>query len=356
MSKIRIFARFFILCSLLYFCCISAVHAGVINPDISVIGQLIANRTDDANSVDKNKNTLNLGETEIQFDSYLNPYARGTFVFTVENATSSVTIEEAYINIFKGLPDGFAVKAGKYRVGFGKLNPTHPHDYSSITAPRVMAAMLPGEDGYNEIGAQASYMLPTSGSWASIVSADIINGSSWHSDESGSAAGWVGRWSNSFLINDTPLDLGLSATQGTNNVQWDKKTEVYGFDVKTKIPFNSITRLTLQGEYFYNDSDVIVSTATGSFDRTGRKGFYAFCDLKFAQRWNAGVIYDQYNPSDNSSLTDSAIKGFLGFSFLEESTLLRLAYEQYMPQGSPVVNTVMLQLLFSMGPHKAHQF
>jgi len=352
MSKTYFIFIFFLL--LFIFLVPEIANAGVINPDISVIGQLISNRTDDAKSADANKNTLNLGETEIQFESYLNPYSRGTFVLTID--TGGLTVEEAYINIFKGLPDGLAVKAGKYRVGFGKLNPQHPHDYSSITAPRVIAAMLPGDDGYNETGAQASYMFPTPGSWASILSADVLNGSSWHPDEPQTATGWVARWANSFLLNDTPLDIGFSATEGTNNVTWNRKTDVYGFDVKTKIPFNSITRLTLQGEYFYNDSDVVTSTTTGSFNRTGRQGFYALFDLKFAQQWNAGVIYDQYNPADNSNLTDSAIKGFLGFSFLEESTLLRLAYEQFMPQGSPVVNTVTLQLLFSMGPHKAHQF
>jgi hypothetical protein len=216
--------------------------------------------------------------------------------------------------------------------------------------------MLPGEDWYNETGADLSYMLPMPGSWASVVSADVLNGSSWHPDEARYDSAWAGRWTNSFLIKDTPLDIGFSATQGTNNVMWDRKTEVYGFDVKTKIPLDCVRRLTLQGEYFYNDSEVIVSTVTGSFDRAGRQGFYAFFNLQLSQRWNAGVIYDQYNPADNKDLTNSTIKGFLGFSFLEESTLLRLAYEQFMPQGSPVVNTVTLQLMFSMGPHKAHQF
>jgi len=330
-------------------------NAGVVNPDISLIAQVIAGRTDDSASPNANKNTLNLGETELVLESYLNPYSRGTVVFTVEDSTFSV--EEAYINIFKGLPDGFALKAGKYRIGFGKLNPLHPHAYDFIDAPKVMGSMLPGDDGYNDIGAQISYMIPTKGTWASIISADILNGSSWHPNESQAASGWVGRWSNSFLIEDkTPLDIGFSATQGTNNVQWNKKTQVYGADIKTKIPFNSYTKLILQGEYFYNDSDVIVSTTTGSFNRTGRSGFYAFWDLYFMQRWNAGILYSQYTPQENISLTDSEVTYFVGFSFLEETTLLRLAYNQFIPQGAPVNNTVTLQLLFSMGPHKAHQF
>jgi hypothetical protein len=329
--------------------------AGVANPNISVLGQIISKHTDDKASEDANNTTLNLGETELVFDTYLNPYAKGFFVFSIGDA--GLETEEAFLTIFKGLPNGLALKSGKYRVGFGKLNPMHPHAYSFIEAPRVMSAMLPGEDGYNEVGAQASYLLPTSGSWASNVTVDVINGSSWHPDETKSAAGWVGRWSNSVLIKDiTPIDIGVSATQGTNNVQWKTKTEVYGADIKTKIPFSSLTNLTLQGEYFYNNSDVIVDSTTGSFNNVGRSGFYAFADLKFWQRWNAGAIYDQYQPMENKDLTNRAIKYFVGFAMLEETTLFRLSYEQYFPDGSPVVNTYMFQVLFSMGPHKAHQF
>lgn len=332
-----------------------SAFAGVINPNISVLGQIISKHTDDASSEDANTSTLNLGETELVFDAYLNPYAKGFFVFSV--GAEGLETEEAFLNIFKGLPNGLALKGGKYRIGFGKLNPLHPHAYSFIEAPRAMSALLPGDDGYNEVGTQASYLLPTFGSWASVFSVDLIKGSSFHPDETKSAAGWVGRWSNSLLINDiVPLEAGASATQGTNNVRWKTKTGVYGADIKTKIPFSSLTNLTLQGEYFYNNSDVVVDTATGCFNTIGRQGFYVFADLKFRQRCNAGIIYDQYQHPENRDLTNRTIKYFVGYSLLEETTLFRLACEQFRPEGYPVVHTYTFQVLFSMGPHKAHQF
>ena len=327
--------------------------AGVVNPDISVIGQIIYKYHDDKTAADASKPTLDLGETELVFDSYLNPYAKGTFVFTA--GSEGLGTEEAYIDVIKGLPDGLALRGGKYRLGFGKLNPVHPHVYPFINAPRVVGAMLPGEDGFNDIGTRASYFLPLS--WASDITADVIKGAAFHPDETNAAAGWVAHWNNSLLLNDTlPLDIGISATQGTNNVEWRTKTAVYGADIKTKIPFSSLTNLTLQGEYFYNNSSVVVDTTTGDTSHMGRQGFYAFADLKFKQRWNAGVIYDQYNPVENKNLTNSAIKGFAGYSLLEETTLLRLTYERFKPENNPAVHTVMFQVLFSMGPHKAHQF
>ena len=333
----------------------AALEAGVVNPDISVVGQVLYKYHDDKGATDAHKPTLDLGETEIQIDSYLNPYAKGTFVFSVGD--EGLGTEESYIDIIKGLPDGLALRGGKYRLGFGGLNVGHPHAYPFSEAPRVLGAMLPGEDGFNEIGTRASYLLPTSGSWASDISADVIKGASFHPDETESAAGWVARWKNSLLLGETtPLDIGVSATRGTNNVLWGTKTAVYGADIKTRIPFSSLTTLTLQGEYFYNNSSVVVDTTTGDTSHLGRQGFFAFADLKFKQRWNAGVIYDQYNPVENKNLTNSAVKGFLGYSLLEETTLLRLTYERFKPENSPAVHTVMFQVLFSMGPHKAHQF
>ena len=53
---------------------------------------------------------------------------------------------------------------------------------------------------------------------------------------------------------------------------------------------------------------------------------------------------------------DRAFRVFGGFAVMEESTLLRLMYERFLPQDQDAINTVTLQLLFSMGPHKPHQF
>lgn len=351
---------------ILFFICgmLSATvsYAGPVNPNISVIGQIVGENTDDATTGNAGKTTLGMGETKIQCDTYLNPYAKGVFVFSIDSSsgTTNISVEEAYMTIFKGLPDGIGVRLGKWRAIFGKINPVHPHALPFIVAPRVLTSMLPmpaGDDGYNETAAQVSYLLPLPGSWASVLSFDYNDGSAFHPDETQSASGWLGRWSNSFLINDvTPLEIGMSATQGTNSVQWGTKTTVYGADFKTKIPLAVTTKLTLQGEYYNNQSDLVSNTATGASSHEGRSGFYAFGDMAFWERWNGGLIYDQFNPVENPGFINKAIKAFLNFSLLEETTLFRLTYENYVPQAAPVDHTVMLQVLFSMGPHKAHQY
>lgn len=350
--KICCFFTFIIFVSLIS----ETVIAGPVNPDISVIGQVIAKNTNDPNSQDAGKTTLELGETEIQCNAYLNPYSKGTFVFAI-CPVHGLHIEEAYVNLFKGLGDGIGMKAGKYRVGFGKLNAAHPHTYPFIETPRVVSSMLPGEDGFNDTGVQASYLLPFPGSWASTISFDLLKGASFHPDEPKSANGFISRWSNSVLINDeTPLEVGISAAQGINNVQWNTKTNVYGADIKTKIQFSAITKLTLQGEYFYNDADIVDDITSGAYSKNTRSGFYAFANLEFWQGYNGGIIYDQYNPLENKNLTNRTIKGFVGYTLLEETTVFRLTWEQFMPENAQVTHTVGFQLVFSMGPHKAHQY
>ncbi len=186
--------------------CAAPLRAGVANPDISVIGQLLYKYHDDRTAEGARRPTLDLGETELVFDASLNPYAKGTFVFTA--GEDGAGVEEAYLDVIKGLPDGLALRGGKYRQGFGKLNPVHPHAYPFIEAPRVLAAMLPGEDGFNDVGTRVSYFLPVG--WASELSADFLKGGAFHPDETKPAAGGAAHWNNSLVLGETvPLGIGL---------------------------------------------------------------------------------------------------------------------------------------------------
>src|SRR5512134_1995735 len=58
--------------------------AGVTNPNISIIGQPFARWLDDASDPAHDRATLDPGELEAVFDAYLNPYASGYVVVTVE--------------------------------------------------------------------------------------------------------------------------------------------------------------------------------------------------------------------------------------------------------------------------------
>ena len=78
-------------------------RAGVVNPDISLIGQPAIRWSDDAADPARKRPTLALGETELVFDAALNPYARGTAVFSIYrrpgNSVAFAEVSLAFLHI-----------------------------------------------------------------------------------------------------------------------------------------------------------------------------------------------------------------------------------------------------------------
>lgn len=339
----------------------SCAFAGVTNPNISVIGVMRVYGTNDSTDINRNRPQISFDETEIQADAALNPFANGTFVFSI--ADGGVDVEEGYFTIVRGLPNGLGFKAGKYRVGFGKLNQSHPHAYPFIDRFRVLAAYLPGEEAYNEIGGQVSYRLPFPGDVSSIVSADVFQGNSFHPDEAGSRPAWLARWSNFFLVKDpSALEIGIDATQGVNNVAAKTTTTIFGADTKLKWWFNQRNYLILQAEVLDMNRKDPTPDSLGSITVTHMKPFggYIFGDYNFRKLYNVGLKYERFQrpqlDANGNKPSDQSVGAWAGLSLLEETTLFRLNWDRFIPKGGQAYNTITLQAVWSMGPHKAHQF
>jgi len=327
--------------------------AGIVNPNISAIGQVLSGVTDDPGSVNMNEATLELGEAEFIMEAALNPYFKGWF--TIAAGDEGFEVEEAYGTWVKGLPWGLGMKAGKYRLGFGKLNPVHPHAYPFQETPGAWSSLMPGEEGFNEVAVQASILLPSPGSWAPLFSVDLLQGGGFHPDEEKTAFGWLGRFGNSFLLGDgAALEAGVSGATGMDHIEEDLRGYLAGGDLKVKFFSPGSSQLTLQGEGAFRRSHSVDSVAGVASE--DRMGFYAFADFRYHTQYNAGVLYDQVERAGDPSLVDRTVTAFVGFAVLEESTLLRAAYSYSMPQGEDGTNALSLQFIFSMGPHKPHQF
>jgi len=342
------------------------IFSGITNPDLSAIGQVFGGYTDDSKSINPNEPTLNLGEAEIVLDAYLNPYFKGWL--TLSGSEDGVSLEEAYTSMVKGLPYGLAMKAGKYRLGFGKINTSHPHAYPFIAPPRSLVSLLPGGDGgFNETGVQVSEFLPTPGDWASTLSLDLIEGKEFHPNQKWTRLGGLGHWSNDFLLGETgALETGLSLATGNDFTQDQSRVFIYGLDLKAKFFLPGSSQLIFQAEAVLNQGHAIDSTSAQfqqnksdelqPFVDQNRMGFVALIDYHFKTQYNGGLLFEQWDEATTQIETNRAVRGFLGYAVLEESTLLRLSLEHFMPESGEAINTLALQLIFSMGPHKAHQF
>ena len=362
--------------------------AGVVNPNISVIGQPYVGLSNDPESPDRNRVHMDVGETEFMFDDYLNPYSRGTIILSL--ADEGLELEEGYFTLLRGLPGSLTVKAGKYRVGFGKLNLAHPHALPFAERFGVLAAYLPGDESYNETGMSVSTRLPAPGDMSLEASVDWLQGNSFrrerHVDLSDIDAGdpinsydtgpdrsdetrpaFVGRISAFVMAGErSGVEFGMSATQGTNNVAAQTRTRVYGADVKAKLWHSPQSYLVLQGELLkLNREDAAWDAATGMYTHTtvSPVGGYVFADYNFARRYNVGASYEGYQADTMDKEYNQAFGLFAGFSLMEETTAFRLDWTHAIPgtpdgadEDVPTVDTFTFRMIYSMGPHKAHQF
>jgi len=357
--------------------------AGVVNPDISIVGQPFVGWTDDESDPARKRPTLNLGEVEGVFDAYLNPYAHGTFILAI--ADGGIEVEEGYFQLLRGLPGNLALKGGKYRLGFGKLNPMHPHAVPFAEPFRVLG-YLPGDESFNETAVQLSERIPVPGDFSLTASVDWLQGDTFRIEressgdpsdplETGPEAdrpteprpGVLGRLSGFGQIGDrSGYELGISGTVGTNNVAARSRTQALGADAKLKLWTGPFSYLVLQSEVLHlKREDAGWDPASLSYTKTDvtPTGGYAYADYNFKTRYNIGAGFERFQEPSLDETSNTTYKVFAGYSLLEETTAFRLDWDHFSPgtptgftEAPPAVNTLTLRVIFSMGPHKAHQF
>lgn len=362
----------------------TVVSAGVTNPDISVIGQPFVRWTDDASSFSRDRFTFDVGETEIVFDAALNPYARGFFALSF--ADGEAAVEEGYFSLLRGLPGDIALKGGKYRVGFGKLNATHPHTWPFAERFGVLG-YLPGEESFDETGLDASWRVPLPGTISVTLSGDVLQGDSFRSPrratqspndplalapENGDGAlepraAWVGRLAAFVPAGDrSGVELGFSATEGTRNVAAKARHRVLGGDAKAKFWTGANAYLLVQGEVLRLERDEAGwdgPRGRYTIDTSRDTGGYLFADYNWDRRYDAGASFEAFADPEDQDGMQRAFGLFAGLSLMEETTAFRLDWRRIQPArplgataDPDAIQQLTLRAIFSMGPHKAHQF
>lgn len=389
---------------------IAAGASALTQPDISAIGDFRAYtgnwKFTDGAKTPRNGN-LNMGfqELELVVAGYLNPYAKGWL--TVSSPGDGFEIEEAYGTIFKGLPFKSELRIGKFLVDFGKLNTNHVHAFPFMDRSLAHRVLL-GGDGYKDEGINWNILLPTkfySKLSLSILKGDIFIGEAPPEDplegRNTEVPVFNGRWNVFLPIGEKGnLDFGLSGFHGRYKGKGAYGTgdDVAGFrnlyatmagvDLKYKIRWDDYTSLILHGEFVANRRDVF----SDQFETVKNFGAFAFVDYRFRKRYNIGVMFDrspgiydntdddyEQNIAEDESNTSraafddenstTALTVFTGFSLLEETTLFRLKaqfIQYHIADPSQLVDpsvtkrdsqfNIALQLVWSLGPHKPHEF
>ncbi len=362
-------------CTVALACAGTAQAQTSINPDISLIGDIRSSWNNNDADAESDQLNLNLHEVELALQGYLNPYARADAFFAFHEGEGA-EVEELYVTFTRGLPFGLSVRAGQYLLDFGKLNPLHPHAYSFIVTPLPNSEYF-GEEGLRDVGIHASLPIPT-GDVATTVSADLLKGDfiSPHAHggetevdepEQLNERGFAARWNSFVPISEfTSLSLGASAVTGVpaeNTRRW-----LWGGDMKFRWKPDRYSSLTLVCEYTGNrrrietseDADSLVApTMHGgeAHDYLSRHGLFGYVDYQFRQRYNLGAIGDWVQGAEDENEELWRFGGFVGFAPVEETSLLRLlvAYNKDVALDEGYWSGI-LQLVFSLGPHKPHAF
>ncbi len=373
-----------------------------VNPNISTIGAFNIHTNFIKGSDEHGKLNFENPELELFIDGYLNPYSRATVDIAYEEG--EFALEEIYAEILRGLPLDLQIKAGKYLVGFGKLNTVHPHAWPFFDRPLAHQVYL-GEEGFNDIGFDVSIILPIEAIYTSfdigIFKGDAIGKTEAQDPEDeesilelrGINPVIVGRLSMFCDLDDySNLALGINGAYGLHakseiNLNGDStmlsaiENQYFlygGFDFKYKYKPDSYTSFTVMGEGIINNRDVTRDNGFGvnivkqAAEQITTFGGFIYCDYQFLKQFSIGAKYDftygiigddpgPKTLSNDDKNTTSGISGWIGYYPVEETLALRFGVQHMLFNYDDGTSrddetTINLQMLFSLGPHKAHQF
>jgi len=384
-------------------CAVNTVHAAdagnAFNPKISLIleGQY-ARYSSDAEAdipgfvlgpeTEFAPEGFSIGESELVIEANIDNQFHGWTTVALENegGETVVAVEEAYINTL-ALPQGLALKFGRFFSDVGYQNHQHAHAWEFADAPLVYRAFLGNQLG--DDGLQLRWVAPTDvfielggealrgdgfpagdggkddiGAWTAFahVGGDIGDSQSWR----------LGLWHFDGKAEDRRSGEDIETA-------FTGKSRISGLDLVYKwAPQGnpSLRNLVLQAELMRRSEDgTVVSDPDGAADSSAydgdQLGWYAQAVYQFMPRWRVGLRYDRLradntldNPVAGSSLETLArdgedpqrVSAMVDFSNSEFSRL-RLQYNRDESRGGDEADDqVLVQYIYSLGSHPAHQF
>jgi len=316
-------------------------------PDISVIGVFAgAYFTQDPgpSGHDPSRTGFNLQEIEVAFQSVIDPYIRAdVFLSFLE---TGVELEEAYITTL-ALPKGFQIKAGKYLLAFGRQNPKHLEAWPFVNN-NLINRIIFGDEGLNELGIEFSYLFPTPFFLQAQFSFNQGENPGNFDGPQKADFSYQGRLSGSTDITpNTTLLAGASVAFGDNNTGTDNTTGIFGGDLLLKWKPSQYKGLEWQTEYIYRRRGV-----QNRVESEG--GISSYVLANWSKRWGAGGRVEYFGiPSETERIFRlSPMITFRTTEFFR----LRLQYDLIRNIGSDTQHAAMLQMIFNMGVHGAHQF
>jgi hypothetical protein len=347
-----------------------AAGQSMVNPDISAVADMRYVYRDDvaAALASQNNGSFEFEELELAFIGYLNPYMRADFFLGIHGVTGPFELEEGYASVVRGLP--VQLRFGKYLLDFGKLNTQHPHQWGWLERPLMYRTVF-GTDGASVIGAGAS-RLQGLGDNAVTLSVSAFRSDFFevhhheegeegeeheHGGEGPADIGGSGRLSFfRSLTENTHLEIGGSGLAARYDTEHGLDTWLVGGDLKLRWRPDTYRSFNLVAEGLYSEREVKHEEVDPVEDVTAW-GAFSSAEFRFRKRYDVGAFADWTQDAYVQDAETTALGGYLGFMPVEETARFSLVYRHEASdfyEGES--DSVTLQVLWSLGPHKPHPF
>jgi hypothetical protein len=359
-------------------------------PDISAVGDFVADFSPKG-TTQEDRARFSIRETELAFQAAVDPYFRGD-VFLGISDLEGISIEQAYLTT-TALPHQLQVRLGRWLMPFGKENTTHRHDLHTIEYPYVIQSFL-SPDGLKGTGVELSRVFSPFGFYQELIvdavdrlgerPEDLLTPEEVNKSLAG--LGYSARLRNYVDINEsTNFELSFSAITGRRERAFDTlfaaqlpnginaalaRQTLLGTDLTYRwrpLQQGLYKSFMLQGEFMWElnerdpDIDITCSqcliTAPTGPEWPGRNysGAYLLARYQVSQRGFLDARYDYLQDPLNDGRTLNAGSVYLEW-YPSEFSKLVAGYEATSPSGGSVVNRLLLQATFALGPHKPHPF
>jgi len=327
--------------------------AKVFNPDTSVIANFMghAGRQNAFEFPSAPREPMQLEETEVSFQAFVDPYAKANFFLSV--TPEGIEVEEGYAQ-FVTLPYDLTAKAGRFKADFGKANTWHTHVRPWVDQPLVIHNFF-GDEQFADSGISVSKIFPNSFAYTE-GTVEAFRGETEgvfarHSANDLSYNAHLKLFKD--LSENSNLEVGTSYARGGlpeagGNNQFGGIDLTYRWKPLQRGLYNS---LIARFEGIVNDRPDLARNL---------KGFYASLDYQLGQRWFTGIRLDRADHEPGFDGVDvfrrdkgvSATLTFWPSEFSQvRGQLRRTQYGNLSP-----INELLFQLQFAIGAHGAHTF
>lgn len=329
-------------------------NLNVLNPEISVTGDVVGTYTVPAEG--RSKFSVVPREFEFNFQAALDPYSYTKVMvaygqgFTIaghpnqDDGDGEFHVEEGYF-YYIGLPIG--LKLGRFRQEIGLYNRWHSHALFEIDRPLPTVAFL-GDDGLLQTGLGLTLPVVTTGPVTHISSLEITRSENQALFGAAKEISFLGNFRSFWDLGASAyLQFGATGVYGENNdaaQPFDASLLAIDVSFRWRPPRQAMYKdFNLKAEWYFARRDFGANALKGD-------GGYVQANYRLNRRWIAGFRADYLDDYGAGGEVYQLVPSLTWWQ--TEWVFFRLQYNYLKPEAGDGNHTVLLQTVWSVGPHR----